>query len=416
MSGGSRECFVSEERGGKVKVAVLGLGAVGVQVLWNLSQTEGVEAVGYDSLYPGHPFAGAGGESRLYRNFELSDLAYMPIIRRADELWNRLEQACGRSLRRQTGVLLLGGSDNQQMKQALKSSEESDKPYELLSHSELRSQFPQFSLDSTDVGMWDKEGGVISPELTIALTANLAIENGATVHEHSRVRRIESRDDGVRIHTQTSFMDYDRVVVACGGWTSTLMPELKTEVVVKRLTSAWFLGKDEHSLSRLPPFMRTAPTYCYGVPTPDGQSVKLGLGFNDHLSVGNPDDVSRELIGQEAMNEIDRFDWIVRDLLPSVMSKPIRMNTYIESYTRSMHEYIRFHPHDSNIAVLTGFSGHGFKISPAVGEIGAQMITVGTPELDIDFLREAPPEFSISNINTGETTHNPLVSSDDARK
>ena len=398
-----------------MKIAVVGLGAVGVQVLWNLSQTADVEAVGYDSLYPGHPFAGAGGESRLYRNFELSDLSFMPIIRRADELWQTLEQACGRSLLRRTGVLLLGGSDNQQMKHALKSSEETDKPYELLSYSDLGSQFPQFSLGSTDMGMWDVEGGLISPELTIASTAHLATENGATIHENSRIRRIESRDDGVRVHADNSFKDYDRIVVACGGWTPTLLPELKTEVVVKRLTSAWFLGRNEHSLSRLPPFMRTAPTYCYGTPTLDGQSVKLGLGFNDHLNVGDPDEVSRELSGQEAMDEIGRFDWIVRDLLPSLMPKPIRMNTYLESYTRSMHEYIRFHPQDSNIAVLTGFSGHGFKVSPALGEIGAQMITAGTTELDIEFLREAPPEFSITDINTGQTSHNSLVSSREAR-
>lgn len=398
-----------------MKIAVVGLGTVGVQVLWNLSQTANIETTGYDSLYPGHPFAGAGGESRLYRNFELSDLSYMPIVRRADELWSKLEQACGRSLRRQTGVLLLGGSDNQQMKHALKSSEESDKPYDLLSYSELRSQFPQFSLYSTDMGMWDIEGGVISPELTIASTAKLAAENGATIHEHSRIRRIESRNNGVRVHTASSFTDYDRIVVACGGWTPTLLPELKTEVVVRRLTSAWFLGRNERSLSGLPPFMQTAPTYCYGAPTLDGQSVKLGLGFNDHLNVGNPDDVSRELSGQEALAEIDRFGWIARDLLPSLMPKPIRMNTYIESYTRSMHEYIRFHPEDSNIAVLTGFSGHGFKVSPAVGEIGAQMITAGTTELDIGFLRDAPPEFNITNIDTGATSHNSLVSSNDAR-
>ncbi|WP_156940867.1 FAD-dependent oxidoreductase [Halomonas halodenitrificans] len=91
-----------------MKVAVIGLGAIGIQVLWQLSRINGVEAHGFDKAYPGHPSAGAGGESRLYWNMELVEPSYIPLIERAAAAWKKLESASGQVLRDPTGVLIYG--------------------------------------------------------------------------------------------------------------------------------------------------------------------------------------------------------------------------------------------------------------------------------------------------------------------
>lgn len=392
-----------------MEVAVVGLGAVGVQTLWQLSMRHGVTVHGFDSVYPGHPFAGAGGESRLYRNCEVSDLGYVPIIQRADELWRELETVSSRRLRRLNGVLLLGESDNPQIQTALESADQIGKPVATLSSAAIREKYPQFAVGPGDIGVFDEEGGVISPELTVSTTASLAAQNGAHIHEYSPIRRVESVGKKVRLHTDKMSQAFDRVVVACGGWTTMLLPELQTEVVTKRLTSAWFVGESDSYLQGLPPFMRTAPHYCYGIPTPDGAQVKLGLGFNDHLSTGNADEVPRELDGVSARKEIDRFGRIIEGVLPGLNPRPVRFGTYIESYTRSMREYLRILPDRPNITVLTGFSGHGFKLAPAIGEIGAQLVTEGSTAIAIDFLEAAAPVFEIEDVATGRTSHNPLV-------
>src|SRR5699024_10506221 len=121
----------------------------------------------------------------------------------------------------------------------------------------------------------------------------------------------------------------------------------------------------------------TAPNYCYAIPTPGQTSIKLGLGFNNHFSTGNPDEVPRRIEATQIREEMKHFNWILEDVLPGLNPDPVRVETYIESYSNTMREFVYLHPEDSRIALLTGFSGHGFKVSPSVGEVGAQLILNG---------------------------------------
>ncbi|GAA1210557.1 FAD-dependent oxidoreductase [Prauserella alba] len=392
---------------GLLRIAVVGLGAIGSQVLWQLSRRPDVDVHGFESSYPGHPEAGAGGESRLYRNFETDDPAYEPVIHRADALWRELEVATARRLRCPTGVLLTGDHASPQLQRALESADRSGKPSRTLAPDELRVNHPQLAVSDTDIGLWDPQGGVIRPELTVSATVGLATGNGAVVHDFTRVTSVDGAGDGVRVRTSDGARTFDRVVIACGGWTTTLRPDLRDTVVVRRLTSAWFHGEDDDYLRGMVPFMRTAPSYCYGIPAGGGSTIKLGLGFNDHHPVPDPDAVARTPAPEEA----ERFSWIVDDVLPGLQRRPVRMSTYLESYTTSMHDYIGFDRQLPGVVLLTGFSGHGFKVSPAIGEIGAQLATQGESDIDVGFLRDAPPVFDIVDPETGRTTHNHIVSS-----
>lgn len=76
-----------------------------------------------------------------------------------------------------------------------------------------------------------------------------------------------------------------------------------------------------------------------------------------------------------------------------------------------MLEHVRHHPDSNDVVVLTGFSGHGFRAAPAIGEIGAELVLHGESTTEIGFLAEAPPPFDILNPETGEASHNPVMSS-----
>lgn len=400
-----------------MKIGVVGLGAIGAQVLWSLSKRAGIEVHGFESGYIGHPLAGAGGEGRLFRNLELTTMGYMPIVKRSNELWEELELKGGRQLRRKVGTLLLGAATDMQIEHALQAAREWDLEHEIYGIEEMRKLFPQFSMADGGVGIWDAGAGVISPERSISVAVEQAVRAGATAREFTAVSAVDERADGVTLRLESGeSLDFDRVLVACGGWTTQLVPELKDWIVTRRLTSAWFSGKDDSSLRGLPPFMQVAPSYCYGIPNADEKLVKLGLGFNDHLPTGDPDLVQRKFGHREAQAEIQKFSWILRDLLPDLDSNPVRLETYIESYTRSMHEFMAVAPGRTNTVVLGGFSGHGFKFAPALGEIGADLLVDGSTKFDLDFLSAAKPVFSITDVNTGTTTHNPVVASTGGEK
>ena len=396
-----------------MKIAVVGLGAIGAQALLSLARRPGVEAHGYESGYIGHPLAGAGGEGRLFRNLELTSKGYMPIVQRADELWDELETQGGRRLRRKGGALLLGARHDAQLAHAISVAREFDVAHTLLDAAEIRERFPQFSVSDDHIGAWDEGAGVISPERSIAVAVELAIRAGATAREFAPVQDVEETAGGAAVVLSGGErLEYDRVIVACGGWTTALVPELREWIVTRRLTSVWYAGRSDTSIRGLPPFMQVAPAYCYGIPNEDEQLVKLGLGFNDHKATGDPDSVPRQFTREAAREELERFAWILRDLLPDLDPNPVRLETYIESYTRSMHEFMGVAPDRQHTIVLGGFSGHGFKMAPALGELGADIAVEGKPRLDLDFLGAAETVFSITDVSTGEATRNAVMASD----
>ncbi|TDX32133.1 sarcosine oxidase [Modicisalibacter xianhensis] len=359
--------------------------------------------------------AGAGGDSRLFWNLELTELAYTPLIRRAAESWRELEMISGVVLRDQTGVLVYGEEGDAQLECAIHSAELTGSPIAILSASDLRQRYPQFHFNDRSLGIWDQEGAVIRPERTVAVTGELARYNGATIHEFTPVLAIDSSGPRIRVSSRIGTQEFDRVIVACGGWTTKLLPHIRDEVIVRRLTSMWFHGFDDNYLTDFPSFLRTAPSYCYGIPSHDFRSVKLGLGFNDHYATGDADKLPRHLAGEALEEQLGKFEWIQHGMLPGLARRPYRVETYIESYTRSMIEYIHWHPENEDILVMTGFSGHGFRVAPVLGEIGSQLTLDGKSDLDISFMERAQPAFSILDREQGITTHNSVMSSHGTR-
>lgn len=363
-------------------VGVVGLGTMGAQVLWQLAR-RGVRATGFETYAPGHARGAAGGETRLFRNFELDDLEYSPVVRRADELWEVLQRESGRPLRTTTGVLVMGAPGHRQMRTALRSAETSCLPYAIYDEDELARRHPEFAVDPGDIAVWDPRGGSLRPELTVAAAAELAQRCGATVHTGARVQRIESRRGQVVVVTESGDQAFDRVVVAAGGWTPRLLPALAPALAVRRLTSAWYFGRSADYLDRIVPFIRTEPTYCYGLPVPDRTAMKVGLGFENHLAVDDPDTVQRTLRPEE----LAPFTAMAERYLPGLQHHPMRTETYIETYTEDRHEWIGELRELPGVIALAGFSGHGFKMCPAIGEIGAELAVDGATTLDIGFLR-----------------------------
>ncbi|PSL00897.1 sarcosine oxidase [Murinocardiopsis flavida] len=366
----------------RLRVGVVGTGTMGAQVLWQLSK-RGVDATGFETHAPGHPRGAAGGETRLFRTIEIEDLRYAPIVTRAHEIWAELHEATGRELRVLDGSLVLGSPADPQMRTALESARRSGRPYEVYDEAELRARHPQHAPDPGDIAIWEPIGGTIKPELTVAATAGLAERNGATIHRHSPVREIRETSRGVTVATDSGESEFDRVVVAAGGWTNQLLPRFADLLTVRRLISAWFFAKEAGHLDTIPPFIRTVPNYCYGLPVPDRTAMKIGLGYDHHMAADRPDEVER--VARPA--ELAPFRRIVERYLPGLDPDPMRTDTYIETYTPDHREWVGAHPDMPNVIVLAGFSGHGFKMCPAIGEAGAQLAIDGAPALDVGFLR-----------------------------
>jgi sarcosine oxidase len=178
----------------------------------------------------------------------------------------------------------------------------------------------------------------------------------------------------------------DAAVVTVGPWINTLLPDLPRTVDVRRVICSWHLPtRHDWFAAGAPPFVRATPHDCFGLPSPDGLSVKLGLSFARHLPVPEPERLDRTVRPEE----LGIFRELISELMPDLNPDPIRMSAYMEGYTDSGDPLVGHLPGEDDIIVMAGFSGSGFKMSPAMGEIAADLALDGTTDHPVDFLAPA---------------------------
>jgi sarcosine oxidase len=353
-------------------------------VLWQLARRR-VDVTGFETFAPGHDRGAAGGDTRIFRSAHFEDSRWVPVLARADTLWDELSQATGRELRRLIGCVLTGPRDHGQMLTVLQSIAEHGLDHQPMDHHELARRFPVFRGTADDTAIIDTRAGFVRPELTILLTAQLAERSGAKLVRNTRVLDVAERGSAVAVTTDRGVETFDRVVVTAGPWCNQVVGAVTgTEVTVRRPISAWYALKDP--ATPLPTFIRTGPRHFYAVPSPDGLSMKLGLSVTDHLVLDDPDRVPREV----TTAELEPFDEIIDDYIPGVHPDPIRVATYLEGYTPDSRPIVHSSTDGRGITVLAGFSGHGFKLAPAFGQVGADLALTGHTDVPIDFLRREP--------------------------
>ena len=91
-------------------VAVLGLGGMGSQSLLHLAR-QNMRVVGIDQFNPPHNHGSSHGLSRLIRMGYFEHPDYVPLIRRAFELWDSLQSEASQSLWVSCGLLEGGPPD-----------------------------------------------------------------------------------------------------------------------------------------------------------------------------------------------------------------------------------------------------------------------------------------------------------------
>ncbi|MEU9168466.1 N-methyl-L-tryptophan oxidase [Streptomyces sp. NPDC048420] len=368
------------------RVAVIGAGSMGSQTMWRLA-ARGAEVIGYDRYAPGHDRGAAGGESRIYRAAHLGEPGYIPLLRLADRLWEQLQAETGRSLLRRSGSLVMGETASPSLRLLLSTSAAHGLDHEVLDREELVRRYPQHRLPDGHTAVLDRLGAVLRPEASIQAAAAHAEHLGARLHRYTTVREVApAAGGGVRIVTDQGTDHVDAAVVTVGPWINNLLPDLPRTIDVRRVICSWHLPtRHDWFAGSAPSFVRAAPHDCFGIPSPDGISVKLGLSFKYHAPVPEPERLDRTV----RPDELGVFRELIDELMPDLNPDPIRMSAYMEGYTKSGNPLVGHLPGEDDIIVMAGFSGSGFKFSPAMGEIAADLALDGTTEHPVDFLAPA---------------------------
>jgi len=347
----------------------------------------GWRVLGLEQFSPGHSLGSSHGDSRIIREIYFEHPLYVPLVRRAHDLWLELEERSGASLMTINGGLMIGPPDGLVVSGSLRSAAEHNLPYELLAPEATRERFPAFRLADDLVAVLDPRAGYLDPEACNKAHISVAREAGAEARFNEPV--IAWTPDGAGVRVTTASGDYfaDRLVIAGGAWSGELLRELGLPLTVERQSVFWLEPDGElesYDSARFPIYAHEHKpgSICYGFPRlPRG--VKASVMHGGETSQ-HPDRVRRTIEASEA----EPLRAALQPVLPGLAKAAIRESGVCIFTNTPDHDFIiDFHPDYPQVLVSSACSGHGFKFASALGEVHADLLTTGNSRFDLSAFR-----------------------------
>ena len=372
---------------------VVGLGAMGSAAAAHLAQ-RGQVVLGLEAFAPGHTLGSSHGESRIIRMAYFEHPDYVPLLKRAWELWAELEAQTAQTLLHVTGGLFIGPPDGDLVAGSRRSAEIHGLPHELLDAAAIRARFPQFAVRDGEAGLFEHQSGVLRPERCIDAQTSLARQGGATLHYEEPVMGWSvGADDLVRVHTRVQTYNARRLVVTAGAWASRLLTELDLPLEPERIPLFWIApqpgAEPLFALESGPVWIWQDPRYgdFFGTPHMDWPGVKVG---QHHTGVAIDPSTSDRAI--RPTDDVAVREFLAR-CMPELTGPTVDARVCIYTNTPDRNFLVDLHPRYPNVAFAAGFSGHGFKFAPLIGEILADLVLTGRARAEADFLRLRPERF-----------------------
>jgi len=362
-------------------VVVVGVGGMGSAALYHLAR-RGKRALGLERFDLLHEHGSSHGLSRIIRLAYFEHPDYVPLVRRAYELWRELEAEAGEQLLHVTGIVE-GGAHV--LEGVLRACAVHDLEHESLSGAEVARRFPAYRLPEEMEVVYQRDGGFVVPERCIVAHVNGALARGAVVRARERVLEWAETEHGVRIRTDRGAVAAERVVFTAGAWSQDVARLRSGTVEAVRQALAWFQpARPELFLpERMPVFNLVLDgEHFYGFPAFGIPGVKLGF-YDTAAESGDPDTISR---APTLADEVPLRAFAER-YLPDGAGPTLALKTCLYEPSPDGHFVIDAHPESEHAVVAAGFSFHGFKFSSVVGEILADLALDGSTSHDIELFR-----------------------------
>lgn len=363
-------------------VIVAGLGAMGSATACQLAR-RGMHVLGLDRFTPPHAFGSSHGETRIIREAYFEHPVYVPMVQRAYELWRDLEQESGTTLLHETGGVMIGRSDSELVKGARHSAELHGLRHEMLTAGEVHERFPALHPENDMVAVWEPRAGVLFADACINAHLAQARRHGAELHYEEPTLRWEPEGEGIRVITTEGEYRARQLIVTAGAWITALFPDLPLRV--ERQVLFWF---DEASASEM-----FTPERCpvhlwqfdgrrffYGFPNL-GKGVKVA--FHHGGEITTIDYPRREV----APEEVEEVRSAMRRFLPTANGTLSATTVCTYTNTPDEHFLIDHQPEYPHVLIASACSGHGFKFSPVIGEILADLAQGKQPRFDLSLFR-----------------------------
>lgn len=360
---------------GRTSAVVVGAGAMGLAATWQLARA-GHRVVTLERFERGHSRGASHGATRNFNNAYGED-HYLDLLQAARAGWDDLARETGEPLLRLHGLVTHG--DDRTVAGVHSALVARGERAEVLDAAEAAARWRGMRFDG-DV-LFTPDAGVVRAAAALETLETAARRHGADIRFDQRVVGIDDHGDRVSVAVDTGSgietIGADTVVVTAGAWTTRLVPASVPlpPLTITEESPAHFrpldpshewpsfnhlVGQGGASAGHAP-----HPGHVYGMPTP-GEGVKVGL---HHVgAVVDPDRRTFRPVPALAA----RLEEYVREWFPGLdpgTAVPISC-----TYTSTPSEDFVL-DRRGRVVVGAGFSGHGFKFTPAVGAVLAALAT-----------------------------------------
>jgi sarcosine oxidase len=342
-----------------------------------------------------HAMGSSHGQNRIIRLAYYEHPSYVPLLRRAFELWRDAESASGEELLFVTGGIDAGPPSGRIVAGSLASCREHDLPHEVLSARDLAARFPGWRLPEGMVGVFQPDAGFVASERAIVTHARLALEAGADIRAREAILGWEITGAGtVAVTTNRGRYEAERLILSTGAWIADHVPDLQGKAMPERQTLGWFRPRspERFRLGRFPVGIVESgerPAYVF----PEWGVPGFKIGVYHHLGeTGHADHLSREPTGADeaVLREA------IRGFFPDADGPVLSLKCCLFTNTPDEHFVIDTLPGAPQVVVASPCSGHGFKFASVVGEVLADLATGIRPKLDLSLFTldrlTGPPE------------------------
>lgn len=345
-------------------VIVIGGGTMGTAAAWELGK-RGISALLLEQFSIPHDMGAHGGFTRIIRHAYSESPDYVPLVQRADNLWQELEAATGEQILVRCGGLELAAPGFTHASSARATAIQHRLPHEWLTPAEVRQRWPQVRVPDDWSALYSADAGFVQTEPAIRGMAAEARRLGVEVREHEAVLGWDAGKDGCVVRTAGETYRADRLVITAGAWSGPLVAQLGGRVEVLRKVLYWLEVErpERYAPDQFPVFISdSGDGAIYGFPV----FGRPGLKIADHSGgdATTADTVDRAVQAGEEASVVR----LAQRLFDGVTGRVLETAVCLYAMSPDGHFIVDRLPGNDKVVVGAGFSGHGFKFATAVGE------------------------------------------------
>jgi sarcosine oxidase len=366
-------------------VAVLGVGGIGSAACYHLAKA-GLRVVGIEQFSIPHSRGSSHGITRILREGLHENETYVPLVRRALELWREVEKISGTQLFYRTGSLDIGLPESSIVVGSLNSCRRWNIPHEMFGAADLQRRYPVLRPYDEMVAVFQPNSGFVLAEGSITAHVNAACDHGAEIHGHEKMIQWEGNGTSYTIQTTRDCYQVGQIVLTVGAWASKLAKH-GVRVRPERAVLGWFQPKENaagFAVGSLPVWIIDSLDggHFYGLPIFGVPGFKLGR-LSRNLDEVDPD---LPLLEPDSRDEQDLRQFLEKHF-PDANGSLLSMQTAFFEHSPDRHFIIDKLTDFPGAWVIAGLSGHGFKYASALGELAKDLVVHGKSAYDLSPFR-----------------------------